>query len=87
MSDNAKEAAGNGSGASICYAEVWDLLGRKLARGIMECGDEPDMPCTRIQFKSGQWTEDGKLELNNGGLCESALANLISELLLNGNSG
>ena len=67
-----------------CYADAWEIIGRKLARGIMKCGDEPGCPCTRIQFKSGEWTEDGKLERDGGGLCESALANVISTLLRNG---
>jgi hypothetical protein len=69
-----------------CYADAWEALGRVLARGIMSCGDEPGHPCTRIQFKSGLWTQSGELERDNGGLCEAALANVISALLRNGDS-
>ena len=53
-------------------------LSNKIARGIMESGDEPHSPCHRIQFKGGKWPEQEK---DQGGFCESALASRIDALL------
>ena len=57
--------------------DSFDGLGSTLARGIFELGDEQGSLCKRIQFKLGDLPE----ERDGGGLCESSLANVISELL------
>jgi len=50
-----------------------------IAEAIMECGDEPERPTTRIQFISGSWSEN--TEKTQGGLCKVALASLIQDTL------
>lgn len=49
-----------------------------IAREIMRCGDEPGRSVTRIQYKSGHSSN----ELDNGGLNEPALSNVIQESLI-----
>ncbi len=65
------------------FADACEQLGKVLARGIMQVGDEPGHPATRVQFKSGRWTVTGEHERDNGGLCENALAKAIATLLRN----
>jgi len=50
-----------------------------IAEAIMECGDEPERPTTRIQFMSGSWSEN--TEKTQGGLCKASLASLIQDAL------
>jgi hypothetical protein len=54
-------------------------LAELIAEDIMQCGDEPNSPTTRIQFMSGLWSEGN--EKPQGGLCKVALANLIQATL------
>lgn len=56
--------------------------GKHIARKIFECGDEPDRPTTRIQFKGNTGKgADTSNETKQGGFCESALAAFIDKLL------
>ncbi len=55
-------------------------LGKKIAREIFKSGDEPENPCRRIQLMGGQYPDK---ETNNGGYCESSLADLITHTLKN----
>lgn len=45
-----------------------------IARDVFEVGDERDQPCTRIQFKLGEWPDN---ETDAGGLCEPSLAGVV----------
>lgn len=49
-----------------------------IARHIMLHGDKPQSPCLRIQFKGGQFPS---AETDQGGLCESALADVIESAI------
>ena len=56
-------------------------LGCEIARHIFSIGSEPDShggPCHRIVFMGGEWPNS---EVQMGGLCENALANVISSYL------
>jgi len=53
-------------------------LSEMMARDFFKVGDDPGHPCTRIEFRSSD--ADGK-ETAHGGLCESALANLLQRLI------
>jgi hypothetical protein len=54
-------------------------LAAKIARRIFQYGDEPNSPCTRLQFKGGEWPDN---ERNQGGTCESSLAENILKTLM-----
>lgn len=58
--------------------------GKRIARAIFRAGDEPTSPCTRLQFKGGDWPD---AERNQGGLVESSLAALIADCLRNTTRG
>jgi len=60
--------------AKICSPSLADFIARK----IMQFGDEPQSRCKRIQFKGGQYPS---AETNQGGLCESALADVIESAI------
>jgi hypothetical protein len=49
-----------------------------FAEGEIKSGGEP---ITRIAFKSGRWTPDYSEEVHQGGLCRSALVNVIKDIL------
>ena len=53
-------------------------LAEVMAREFFKVGDEPGLPCTRIEFRAsnGDGTESA-----NGGLCEPSLANLLRRLI------
>jgi hypothetical protein len=53
-------------------------LAECLARFIFEIGDEPDSPCTRIQFKGGKWPDN---ERNQGGIAENPLRKELEKKL------
>jgi hypothetical protein len=56
-------------------------LATLLAREIFKCGDERPQhggPCQRIQFMCGKYPDK---EIAGGGLCESALADLLVVIL------
>ena len=46
----------------------------RLARAVFACGDDVRGKCKRIQFKLRDWPGD---EISGGGLCETALADLL----------
>lgn len=52
-------------------------LSVKLARDLFMLGDGPT-PCQRIQFLGGKYPDD---EIEQGGLCESALAKEIEQIV------
>ena len=56
-------------------------LAKYLAKHIFECGDEPGVKITRIQFLSGEWPDAEKPE---GGLTQDPLARAILAALMNG---
>lgn len=54
-------------------------LGKHLARKLFELGDVgPDNPCTRIEFKCGEWPSN---EVAAGGLIEQPLADFLTSVL------
>lgn len=58
-------------------AKQADKLASKIARAIFKEGDGPTK-CQRIQFKGGTYPYN---ELDQRGLCESALKGLIERFL------
>ena len=52
--------------------------GKKLARAIFAHGDQPGDRVQRLQFMGGQYPDQ---ETPLGGLCESALAQVIARVL------
>ena len=46
----------------------------RLARAVFACGDDVRGRCKRIQFRLRDWPDD---EISGGGLCETALADLL----------
>lgn len=52
-----------------------ELLAKKIARDIFECGNEPESPTNRIEFKGKKDIQGG--ERAQGGLCFIALADRI----------
>jgi hypothetical protein len=54
-------------------------LAKHVARKVFEAGSCPHRIATRIQFMSGQWPDNEKPQ---GGLCEEALAGIITDALL-----
>ncbi len=58
-------------------------LANLIADGIFADGESVSggEPITRIAFKSGRWTPDYSEEKHQGGLCRSALANVIKDIL------
>lgn len=52
-------------------------LGALLARQLFECGDEPNLPTFRIEFKAKH--EDGEVGL--GGFAEAPLARFLQSLI------
>ena len=56
-----------------------NILAKKIAKDIFECGNEPSFPTSRIQFMAER--DDGS-ERGQGGLCEVALVGLIEKSLM-----
>jgi len=50
-----------------------------LAREIFKSGDEYESPCTRIEFKGGDWYKNA--EVSQGGMGEEPLARFIFGVL------
>jgi hypothetical protein len=55
-----------------------NTLSVKIARDIMEIGDDGKSKAKRIQFMAGRWPSN---EREQGGLCEDSLAEAIKESL------
>jgi len=54
-------------------------LGKRIAREVFECGDEPSSKCTRIQFLGGSFVKQN--ERAQGGFNETGLARQITAIL------
>jgi len=54
---------------------MFDLLAERIARDIFACGDGPNSPTIRIEFKGGEPDK----EKPQGGFCEKGLVEFIAK--------
>lgn len=78
MSDTPKLAEAADSGLRLATCSTSEL-GKRIAREIFECGDEPSSKCTRIQFLGGSFVKQN--ERAQGGFNEQGLARQITAIL------
>lgn len=56
-----------------------DSMAKAIARELFECGDEYMSPTVRIEFRARGKTSEREDERPQGGLCESALAQFLTQ--------
>lgn len=78
MSDTSNANKADDSGLCLMSCSPSEL-GKRIAREVFECGDEPSSKCTRIQFLGGSFVRQN--ERAQGGFNEQGLARQITAIL------